>query len=91
MPPRTSGGPNLIRRPHEPDLMFGGRTEEAPVFRKKAIDAKVTVIMPHSDGPRGASTRSAGGGMGKEDHALRLIGEIENLALPPRSLVAPAE
>ena len=35
----------------EPYLMFGGRTEEALEFYKKAIDAEVVMIMRHSESP----------------------------------------
>ena len=35
----------------EPYLMFGGRCEEALEFYKKAIDAKVEMLMRHSESP----------------------------------------
>jgi PhnB protein len=43
--------PNSSKIVLEPYLMFGGRCEEALEFYKKAIDAKVEMLMRHSDSP----------------------------------------
>src|SRR6476620_8793858 len=46
--------PNPSKTVVEPYLMFGGRCEEALDFYKQAIDAKVEMLMRHSDYPEPA-------------------------------------
>jgi PhnB protein len=58
-----------------PYLFFEGRCEEAIEFYKKAVGAKVTMLLRHKDAPEPHNPRLAAGNENKIMHASLLIGD----------------
>jgi PhnB protein len=58
-----------------PYLFFEGRCEEAIEFYKKAVGAKVTMLLRHKDAPEAHNPRLAPGNENKIMHASLLIGD----------------
>jgi PhnB protein len=58
-----------------PYLFFEGRCEEAIEFYKKAVGAKVTMMLRHKDSPEPHNPRLAPGNENKIMHASLVIGD----------------